>query len=96
MHRNDEDYTELYSALLRIKDEEQCRAFCSDLFTKQEMAAFTQRIRVAKLLMSGATYDMIRGQVPVSSATITRINTELQYGAGGYASVLGEDQTSGK
>lgn len=36
----------------------------------------------------GITYDAIRAQLPVSSTTITRINTALHYGAGGYASVL--------
>ena len=31
---------------------------------------------------------MVRSQVPVSSSTITRINTELRYGSGGYEMVL--------
>lgn len=48
----------------------------------------SQRLQVAKRLLAGETYDAIRAQLPVSSTTITRINTALHYGAGGYASVL--------
>ena len=38
--------------------------------------------------LDGNTYEMVRNQVPVSSSTITRINTELRYGSGGYQLVL--------
>ena len=47
-----------------------------------------QRLQVAKLLLAGETYESIRQRLPVSSSTITRINTALQYGAGGYRAVL--------
>ena len=43
---------------------------------------------MAGLLLDGNTYEMVRNQVPVSSSTITRINTELRYGSGGYQLVL--------
>ena len=39
--------------------------------------------------MNGETYEKIRSQASVSSSTITRISTELQYGSGGYRAVLG-------
>ena len=31
---------------------------------------------------------MIKEKIPVSSATITRINTVLQYGEGGYSRIM--------
>ena len=43
---------------------------------------------VAAMLAQGQTYENIRAQVPVSSSTITRINTELRYGSGGYRLAL--------
>ena len=49
---------------------------------------FSQRLQVAKRLLDGQTYETIRSEVGVSSATITRISTELQFGAGGYRSVI--------
>ena len=79
---------ELFRAILSLENLDECRTFFSDLFTMQELITFSQRLQVAKLLHEGNTYEMVRKQVPVSNATITRINTELQYGSGGYKKVL--------
>ena len=83
-----ENIDQLLQAILSLRDEEECRAFFSDLCTMQELVLLSQRLQVAKLLLAGETYEKIRGQVSVSSATITRISTELQYGSGGYRAVL--------
>ena len=79
---------ELFRAILSLENLDECRTFFHDLFTMQELITFSQRLQVAKLLHQGNTYEMVRKQVPVSNATITRINTELQYGSGGYQKVL--------
>ena len=79
---------ELYRAVLTIQSVDECRDFFSDLFTKQELVNLSQRFLIAKLLLSGETYDMVHQKVSVSSSTITRINTELQFGSGGYKKVL--------
>lgn len=84
-----ENINALLQVILSLKDIEECRAFFCDLCTMQELMSFAQRVQVAKRLLAGDTYDAIRGQVPVSSATITRVNTALQYGSGGYRAVLG-------
>ena len=83
-----ENIQELLEILVSFQDVEECRNFMYDLCTMQELLMFAQRLQVAKRLMAGDTYDAIRSQLPVSSATITRINTSLQYGSGGYRSVL--------
>lgn len=82
------DVAVLYRAVLLLKSEEDCRKFFSDLFTKQELATFAQRLYVARMLREGHTYEKIRGCVSASSCTITRVNTELQFGEGGYRLVL--------
>ena len=79
---------ELLKVILSLKDMDECRAFFSDLCTMKELISLSQRLQVAKHLLRGETYDEIRSQVPVSSPTITRINTELQFGSGGYRSAL--------
>ena len=84
-----ENISELLQVILSLEDMEECRAFFSDLCTMQELMSFALRLQVAKRLLAGDTYEAIRGQVPVSSATITRVNTALQYGNGGYRAVLG-------
>lgn len=91
-HRLDEKQGEslngLLEAILSLRDKEECRAFLMDLCTIQELIGMSQRLQVAKLLLKGETYDAIRQSLPVSSSTITRVNTALQFGPGGYRSVL--------
>lgn len=78
----------LYSAILSLRDREECRRFLKDLLTPQEISTLAQRLQVAQMLCDGCTYEKIRAEVSVSSCTITRISTELQYGTGGYRTVL--------
>ena len=47
-----------------------------------------QRIEVARLLDQGLIYNEILEKTGTSSATISRINRALQYGADGYRIVL--------
>ena len=86
--QQNENLTELLQALLSLRNTEECRAFLRDLCTVPELIGMSQRLQVAKLLLAGETYDTIRRQLQVSSATITRVNTALQYGSGGYRAVL--------
>jgi len=83
-----ENINELMEAILSLQDMDECRAFLQDLCTVQELITFSQRLQVAKLLLAEETYDSIRRKIPVSSTTITRINTALHFGEGGYQSVL--------
>ena len=83
-----EEMDALFQALLAMENIDDCYNLFSDMFTDQEMVSFARRLRVAKLLLNGATYGMIQEQIPVSSATITRINTVLQYGEGGYSRIV--------
>lgn len=87
-HTQQDDVQQLFEAVLTLNNPQECAAFFGDLFTKQELIAFAQRLQIARLLREGSTYDMVRSQIPVSSSTITRVNTELRYGAGGYQLVL--------
>ena len=45
-------------------------------------------LEAAKLLLGGRTYDQIVKEVEISTATISRINRCIQYGTGGYQSVI--------
>ncbi|MEA4934279.1 MAG: YerC/YecD family TrpR-related protein [Lawsonibacter sp.] len=89
LHSNhSESIDQLFRAMLSLKNTDECYSFFSDLFTVQELTSFAQRLQVAQLLAQGHTYKMIWDQIPISSSTITRINTELRYGSGGYQMVL--------
>lgn len=78
----------LYEAILSLKTKEECRDFFQDLCTFTEIKAMAQRMEVARLLDRGLIYNEILEQTGSSSATISRINRALQYGAGGYRTVL--------
>lgn len=83
-----EDVDELFDAILLLKDREECYRFFEDICTVNEIHAIAQRLQVAKLLNSGKTYNEIEQQTKASTATISRINKCLQYGADGYKIVL--------
>lgn len=78
----------LLRSLGTLRTEAECQAFLEDLCTGQELRLMARRLQVAQMLRQGQTYDRIRQVLPVSSATITRISTELQFGQGGYQTVL--------
>ena len=78
----------LYQAILQLKDPQECYDFFQDLCTVSELRSMEQRFEVASLLNDGMIYSDILERTGASSATISRVNRSLIYGAGGYESVL--------
>ncbi len=78
----------LINSLLALRNADECRAYLEDLLTAGEIVALSQRITVAKELKDGKNYNEIAGNTGASSATISRVNRCLNYGAGGYRTVL--------
>lgn len=83
-----EDSGLLYESLLRLQDADECRRFLQDLCTVTELKAMEQRLEVAMYLREGMIYQDILARTGASSATISRVNRCLQYGADGYQTVL--------
>lgn len=88
MKRSEENFSMLCRAILTLRNEEECGRFLEDLCTSGELRAMEQRCRVAELLANGCVYTEILEKTGASSATISRVNRSLQYGAGGYETVL--------
>ena len=80
--------TLMYEAILTLKDVDEAIRFFDDLCSITELRAIEQRFQVAKLLSEGHIYNSILDETGASSATISRVNRSLQYGAGGYDIVL--------
>ncbi|MCC8123017.1 MAG: YerC/YecD family TrpR-related protein [Oscillospiraceae bacterium] len=78
----------LYEAILQLHNMEECKKFFSDLCTVSELRAMEQRFDVALLLWDGMIYNDILEKTGASSATISRVNRSLRYGADGYQVVL--------
>lgn len=83
-----EDHNLLYESLLQLQTVEECRRFMQDLCTVTELKAMEQRIEVAMYLREGMIYQDILKRTGASSATISRVNRCLQYGADGYQTIL--------
>lgn len=88
MQKNDQSQAQLFEAILSLKSMEECHAFFQDLCTVAELRAMAQRLEVAQMLDSGMIYNDILDRTGASSATISRVNRALQYGADGYKTVL--------
>ncbi|MCD7793015.1 MAG: YerC/YecD family TrpR-related protein [Oscillospiraceae bacterium] len=84
-HSKKKRSTDMYTAILQLKTEEECMKFFDDLCTVTELQAMEQRYQVAVLLEQGLIYNDILEQTGASSATISRVNRSLQYGADGYS-----------
>ncbi|MPN51438.1 hypothetical protein SDC9_199083 [bioreactor metagenome] len=83
-----DDIDELFKAILTLQDEEDCYRFFEDICTINEIHAIAQRLQVAKLLSEKKTYSEIEETTKASTATISRINKCLVYGAEGYQRIL--------
>lgn len=84
----DEHTDRLFDAILLLKNREECYKFFEDISTISEIKALAQRLEVAKMLRNKKTYTEISEQTGASTATISRVNRCLVYGADGYNLVL--------
>ncbi len=82
-----EDNRELFEAILSLESIDECGAFFSDLLTYNEAESMSQRIRAAKLLLAGKTYEQIIAETNISSATLSRVSKCVRHGDG-YKTVL--------
>lgn len=78
----------MFEAILSLESVEECRRFFDDLCTINEIHAMAQRLEVAVLLNEGETFNNIVEKTGASTATISRVNRCLRYGAGGYRGIL--------
>lgn len=78
----------LFDAILTLKTKEECYCLFEDLCTITEIKSLAQRLQIASLLYRGRTYAEIFEITGVSTATISRVNRSLEYGADGYRTVL--------
>ncbi len=82
------DVDALLDALLRLNGRDEAAAFLRDLCTLGELRDLAQRWAVVRLLDAGFHYSEISRRTGASTATITRIASWLNHGAGGYRVVL--------
>ncbi len=92
-----DEHTDLFvEALLSVNTAEEMYSFLEDVCTIPEIKSMAQRLAVAVLLKKDVPYNDIVNRTGVSTATISRVNRCLQYGADGYTKVLENLEKSGK
>ena len=88
MHLKTQSIDRLFETILNLNSKEECRAYLEDLCTVKELQDMAQRLDTAILLSRGCSYKKIMEQVDVSTATIGRVSKCLNYGTGGYRTVI--------
>lgn len=78
----------LMKAVLLLDSPEEAYRFFEDICTIAELKSIAQRLEVAALLRKHVTYQEIAKCTGASTATISRVNRALTYGADGYNHVL--------
>ena len=86
--RNTETIEKLFRAVLTLQTVEECEKFFDDAFTVQELESIAQRFDVACRLHEGGSYVEINKETGASTATICRVSKAMNYGAGGYKTVI--------
>ena len=79
---------ELFRGILSLQSIDECYDFFKDLCTVKEIIDMSQRLKVAKMLNEKIAYQEIVEKTGISSATISRVSRCLEYGNGGYKSVI--------
>lgn len=73
----------LCDAILSLQNRDECYRFFEDVCTVNELTSLSQRFAVAKMLTEKKTYLEIAQETGASTATISRVNRALLYGATG-------------
>ncbi|MDY0340312.1 MAG: YerC/YecD family TrpR-related protein [Coriobacteriia bacterium] len=78
----------LLAALGVLSSDDERYAFLVDIATIREIQDIAQRLAVARLLDAGEHYTRIQESTGASSTTISRVSRSLNYGEGGYRTVI--------
>lgn len=79
----------LICAFLTLANDKDVASFLRDLMTTAEIEEFSNRLEIARLLLTEEmSYIEIAKKVGTSTTTVTRVAQWLYKGCGGYATVL--------
>ena len=80
--------TKLFEAVLSLNNIDECYSFFEDACTIQELNAIAQRFEVATLISQGKSYSEVNKITGASTTTICRVGKCINYGEGGYRTVI--------
>ena len=68
----------------KVKSKKNLNIFIEDLFSQEETLDLAQRLKIAKLILDGKTYEEIAAEIPVSTSTISKIGQVIKFGKGSF------------
>ena len=74
----------LFEAILKLKSVDEFYLFFEDLCTVKEIKDMSLRYQAACLLYDKENYENVIKTAKLSTGTVSRVNTCLKYGNGGY------------
>lgn len=74
----------LANSILKFKSVPRLTKFLDDLLTEQEISDLAQRIKIAKNIEQGKTYEEVSEKVDASTTTITKVGQVIKYGHGAF------------
>lgn len=75
----------LVDSFYKVRTKKDLAKFIEDLFSPEETLDLAQRLKIAKLILDGKTYEEIAAEIPVSTSTISKIGQVIKFGKGGFA-----------
>ena len=87
-----ERFREMYEAILKLQDVDECISFFEDLCSSTELSAMEQRYEVMSLLLQNKVYLEILEKTSASTATISRVKRVMDYGTGCMPRMIQEMQ----
>ncbi len=85
---NTEIYQNLYKAFLKLRTEEEIMFFLQDILSAKELSNMASKLKAAHMLNQSKSYLEIVRETGLSSATVAKVSSSLQYGTQGYKIVL--------
>jgi len=79
---------DLVHALVQTQTVGEAALFVQDLLTKSEMKMLGKRLRIAKLLLSGMTYEEIQNNLHSSHTTVAKIAAWLAERGDGFRKII--------
>lgn len=79
---------DLVNALVACQNMSEAAIFLQDLLTMQEMKTLSKRLRIAKMLIAGRTYEEIQETVHTSHGTIAKIAAWLAESGDGFRKII--------
>ncbi|MFA6098166.1 MAG: YerC/YecD family TrpR-related protein [Patescibacteria group bacterium] len=85
---NQKKTNDLFSAILLLKNTDECRRFFRDLCTLEEIADMSDRWQIVKMIIRKVPYRSIASRLKVSTTTVARVAQWLRHGQDGYQLIL--------